>query len=282
MPKSILVTGASGFIGQHLVRELRQYYQIILQMRKKSRETTRIKTFTLDFSRTLNLNKLDTEVGKIVHLAGEFEKKKDFKRLYFANTYSTYLLTNWAVEHGIGEFVLASTGGVYGLGRHREDDPTNPLDLYALTKRQAEEILLWSPIKKAKIGRIFFCYGPGAKRGLIYNLFQKVIKGEEITVDRLVINPIYIDDLIEYLKRMLRSTEGGIFNLAGPEEILLSDLVDMLGKIAGKRVWMKRGVNKGELVGLAIKAKRELNYKPHVDLGTGLERTYESLVSDNR
>jgi len=278
MAKSVLITGASGFIGMNLVKAIQNHYQIYLQARGKSSIPATFKSSIIDFSKTLNLNRMKFTVDKIIHLAGEFEKKKDFKKLYFANTYSTYLLTQWAAEKGIGEFILASSGGVYGWGRHRETDPPHPVDLYALTKRQAEEIILWSSVKKAKIARMFFCYGPGTERGLIIRLIKKVLRKEEIIVDRLMINPIYIDDLIEFLKRLVRSSQGGIYNLAGDDEIMLSDLVDLIGSITKKKVKMRRGIDKGELIGMTTKAKRELNYKPKINLKTGLEITYESMV----
>lgn len=136
---TLLITGASGFVGTHLV-------SLCIN--------ERIAYFNLNRKRRSNLvhEVAITElagrgVDVVIHLAGRAHILSDnspdpVSAFYDANLEYTKTVAKAAVEAGLKRFVFVSTVGVYGL-RHTEkvideEFPENPKELYAVTKLEAE------------------------------------------------------------------------------------------------------------------------------------------------
>ena len=140
-PKKVLVTGAGGFIGKHLVPALDSTgYDIIAQSRHK-RHATAIVVGDTD---EVNL----ADVDAIVHLAGIAHSgvgEASRRALHEFNVEETLALYNRALEAKVPKFIWLSSSKVLGDAAAKPlpiDAPYNPSDAYAESKVRAEEALL--------------------------------------------------------------------------------------------------------------------------------------------
>ena len=153
---------------------------------------------------------------------------------------ATWRLLRYAQQAGVRCFVHASTGGVYGC-RDRpfvEDDPFNPLDLYSLTKSQAELAVRHTPTPFPKIIlRYFFPYGVGTPNP-IPSYVQRAIRGEAIGINanrKPRFNPIHIDDTVEATLRALTLRQDTTLNIAGSEITTFAEIAEFAAQRAGRQ-----------------------------------------------
>lgn len=156
--KTILLTGASGFIGSRFLELLGAEYDI---------KTVSFQHSTVE---ELNLERIDC----IVHLAGKaHEMKETEERLYFEVNYElTKSLADKARLQGVPHFIFISSVKVYGEyidGELNETSPCTPDDAYGRSKLMAEKYLqsIQNETFKVAIVRPPMVYGPGAKGNII-------------------------------------------------------------------------------------------------------------------
>ncbi|CAN1593728.1 WcaG Nucleoside-diphosphate-sugar epimerases [Candidatus Pelagibacterales bacterium] len=152
--KKILVTGASGFIGQPLCETLPKLGRcVVAASRNLNTNLTNhnIKCISVgDISFKKNWKDVLFEVDCIIHCAGiahKMNNNKNFDAYQLTNINGTKLLAEQAVETGVKRLIFLSTIGVNGLNTNNCNlftnfDKPNPVENYSISKYQAEKILL--------------------------------------------------------------------------------------------------------------------------------------------
>jgi nucleoside-diphosphate-sugar epimerase len=174
----VVVTGAAGFIGTHLVKYLRGTGAPVLAVvRRSPPESMRlagVEYLERDLERVGTLGDVLRREDNIVHLAGRAHVMRDdvavagaaYQR---ANVDVTRMLCRSASESGARRLVYVSTAKVFGEGRERPFTPADPLvpsDLYSQSKVDAEQAVREAGRSSAlewTIIRPPFVYGPGGK-----------------------------------------------------------------------------------------------------------------------
>jgi nucleoside-diphosphate-sugar epimerase len=198
--KKILVTGASGFIGKSLCKELNRLNRSVrgtFRHHKSFIRNTKVECMLID-DMSLKTSWKETLVGihSIVHCAAKVhimhETKKDKLESYQKiNIDSTKILAEQAAEAGIKRLVFLSTVKVLGeetdnrnieiLSSNQKkkyifthEDTPNPKDAYSRSKLEAEKIL-WEISRKSDLEitvvRLPLVYGKGVK-GNLKNLIK--------------------------------------------------------------------------------------------------------------
>jgi dihydroflavonol-4-reductase len=241
-----LVTGATGFIGRHLVRELaRKGWNIrVLIHRSPVEESEGRELIQGDITDPASLENAMTGVDVVFHLAAALGASllgpEGFARV---NAQGTENMLDAARKAGVGTFIHFSSAGVLGhVGSNAaasEDFPCRPRDLYDRTKLEGERLAF----EKADAGqrvvvvRPGWVYGPEDRR--TFKLIRAIARKNFVLVTRgqALQTPVYIDDLIQgVLLAADRGTPGGVYHLAGPELLTVREIVDTIAAAAGTRV----------------------------------------------
>lgn len=247
----ILVTGASGFIGAHCVRELLQRGHEVAALATPNSSLARIRSVLekiLIIRGTLDALPRDAirqwKPDGCVHLAWYAEPGKylDADENVVCLTGSLELLTSLTAD-GCTRFVGAGTCFEYDMDGGmllRESSTTRPGSLYAAAKLamcdMGQKI---APRKGAKFswGRVFYPYGPqeDARRG-VPGLINALLESRSFpaTSGEQVRDYIHVEDIAAAFAVLLESEAEGVCNISSGKPVTMRELFTLIGERLGK------------------------------------------------
>lgn len=245
--KKIVVTGATGLVGSHILDLLHQDYVIYALVRQQP-ETyyTDVTYIKVDFNHT-DLSELPEQVDAVIHLA-QSTKMRDFPLqaldVFNLNVRATALLLDYAYRSKATHFIFASTGGVYGNcdGPCKESMdvklPGGALSYYFSTKYAAEQLIqTYSHLLTVNILRPFFIYGKKQKHDMfIPRLMNNIKLGNPITLqglDGINLNPVHVTDVVRLIFECLNNKAPVIINAAGNETYSIRAIAELIGENLG-------------------------------------------------
>lgn len=294
LPMLILITGANGFLGQHLCQHFSTAYKVIATGRGERRLPSWIDVdyHSADITNAKEVEKLLAlyKPNILIHNAAmskpdECKQNKD--GCIAANVESTRHLLAFPVSH----FIYISTDFVFGEnGPHAEDAPTEPLNYYGQTKLQAEQLVMQAT-NHYSIVRPVFIYGQmweGVRGSFLHWVVNNLKAGKPIkVVSDQQRTPTYAPDICEGIQSIIKKQAFGAYHLAGANIVSPYEMAVAVAKILHLDESLIEPVTANTFVepvkrakrsGLTIeKARRELGYEP-VSFEEGLRLTFASVT----
>lgn len=317
----ILVTGAGGFIGHHLVTLLKQkgYWVRGVDIKKPEFANTDANEFQLlDLKKIENCVCATQDMEHVFHLAanmggiGFIETHK--ADIVYENTVIDMHMLQAAKINNVQKFLYTSSACIYpgykqdtpDITPLKEEDayPALPEDGYGWEKLYVERACRHYHEDyglKTYVVRFHNIFGPlgtydGGREKSPAAICRKIALAkshDEIEVwgdGKQTRSYCYIEDCVTGMYKLMQSNHHSPLNLGQDRLITINELVDIVANIAGKKITKKYDLSKpqgvrGRNSDNTLLAK-VLNWSPEVELEVGLEATYkwieEQLRKDNR
>jgi nucleoside-diphosphate-sugar epimerase len=248
---SVLVTGASGFIGRFLCqRLLSDGFSVSGTSRDGTRVPAGTKPVAIRVDGNTDWSAALSGVTTVIHLAsavhlGEADQTKSETSIFRINTEGTKRLASQAAQQGIEKFIFISTvkvnGESTGSGVFRASDLPRPYGPYAESKWQAEQQLHDVANKTGlpiTIIRPPLVYGPTVGANML-RLISLVHTGLPLPFGSIVNrrSMINVQNLCDLIVRCQKRTEavGHTFMASDGQDVSTPELVNMLARATDKR-----------------------------------------------
>jgi len=291
--KKILITGSTGFIGENLVLNLYNEYDIGVIIREESKIPNSFKKLNLkyfifngDLENLIDIFNKFNPIA-VIHLASFFiaeHNKSQLKDLITSNiSFGSFLLeamkeSNIKILINTGTFWQNFTGEKY-----------NPVSLYAATKESFQKIIeYYVQLHKFKVItlKLFDTYGENDNRKKLLYILKENIKSKKylsMSPGFQEINLTHVNDICEayrlaiHLIQNKKFTGHKIFFLKNQQSYRLRDIVKTIEKLIGKNLkinWGDLNYRKREVINIYNYKNNLPGWAPKITLEEGLKKIF--------
>ncbi len=255
----VLLTGAGGFIGSQVARQLVASGDQVVAMLRPGESTARLadvlgrlEVRTLDLADTAAVTALvaETRPEACVHPAwnaepGKYLHSRENLRLVEAS----HRLAEALADHGCRRFVGVGTNAEYdtSYGYLSERTPTAPTYLYSACKLGLSHSLAQLGLltgMQVAWARLFYLYGPWEDpRRLVSSVARALLAGQEAPCSSgtQVRDFLHVADVAAGLVAVLRSAVTGAVNIGSGEPVTVREVVTRVGALIGRPELLRLG-----------------------------------------
>lgn len=302
----ILVSGATGFVGQHLCRYLMNNDIDFSAVVRQRSNTLKADQFEIkEMNGLTDWTKCLKDIDVVIHLAGrahvvDVDPTDTYQAYSEINIDATKGLAHQAAASGVKRFIFVSSVGVNGNQSDvafSEQHPPDPKEYYAMSKRTAE-VELMSVAKKTELEVVIIrpplVYGRGVKANFkkLINLSQLKMLPFGLINNRRSL--IYVENLVDFIIRCIDhpGAANETFLVSDDEDVSTANLIRMIAAAANKKIYLipfpkeilkllfnligKKAIYSkvcGDLYVDITKAKTLVNWSPPFTLKQGIAKT---------
>lgn len=229
------ITGASGFIGQELIRQLSAQGHHLVVLSRSAKKFSKQPFLTIveaDLSRPKkkDIQKFTKDLDLLYHLAAEL---KDSRLMLATNVEGTQTIVNNTAQKTT--LIYLSSMGIFSSNKGEtidEKSPVNPQNAYERSKLATEEIILNKRELKAVILRPSIVLGPSMKSGLIKQLLRLSQSNVRLKISPdVVANFVHASDVVNALLVLGNSNKaiGQQYNFSN--DIALAEFIKELAAV---------------------------------------------------
>lgn len=291
----ILIIGSKGFIGSHCVDYFEfkgfEVFQADINVSSES-NYYQIETHNSDFSLPFKENQFDVCINASgsAHVGFSFENpSKDFE----LNVVNVQKIVVAIRDYNPNcKFINFSSAAVYGNPQFlpiTENSICKPLSPYGFHKLQSELLLTeyhkFFGLNTCSL-RVFSAYGPRLRKQLFWDLYQKAIKSDFISLfgtGNETRDFIYIDDLLQIMDLVIENSsfQGSIYNVASQAETTIAEAAQIFTNefCPEKQIVFTCEVKVGDPNNwhADMEILKKYGFKPQYDLSLGLKKYAEWL-----
>jgi nucleoside-diphosphate-sugar epimerase len=254
----VLVTGASGFIGNHVVREFLKNEIEVLATSKTAKKASKqswfesVEYFEQDLNdRKDNYFQLFNRPDCLIHLA--WEGIPDYTGLFHLerNLINNYFFLKNMVQNGLKKLVVIGTCAEYGMqtGCLSEDLPAIPFNAYGIAKDTLRKVLELLE-KKYSFGfqwiRLFYVYGEGQRKESIFGQLEAALnRGDgvfQMSSGEQLRDYLDVKQAANYIVKIVcQDSINGVINCCSGKPVSLHDLIVNYLKDKGKTIQLELG-----------------------------------------
>lgn len=311
----VLVTGADGFIGSHLVEALLQKGHFVRALAQYNsynhwgwiediKPSKNLEVISGDIRDLSFCNKISEEISTVFHLAALIAIPYSYvspASYVETNIKGTMNMCQAALNNSVGRFIHTSTSEVYGTAQYipiDEEHPLQPQSPYSASKISADALAMSfynSFDLPLIIARPFNTYGPRqSARAVIPNIISQIASGEEyiklgdLTPTR---DFTYVEDTVRGIHMVSQNDEavGEVINIGSGFEISILELVKLISELMDSEIKVtqekerirpeKSEVN--QLFCDPSRLKELTSFETQFSLEKGLMQTIEWFTSEN-
>ena len=303
----VVVTGAAGFIGSHLVDGLLSdghevvgidafvdyYPRAVKEGNLRAAREQRAFRLVEGRLQDLDLVPLLDGAAQIFHLGAQAGVRaswgREFELYTDHNVLATQRLLEAATEVRAPRLVYASSSSVYGDSPClplREDSPCLPVSPYGVTKLAAEHLgrLYWKSSSLPVVSlRYFTVYGPRQRPDMAFHRFLRAAReGQPIRVfgdGEQTRDFTFVADAVAATRAGAeKGRPGAVYNVGGGERVSLNDVLRRIEDVTGRRLAVHReAAQKGDMRDTfadTAAARDDLGFRSTVSLDEGLRRQW--------
>jgi len=239
----VLVTGATGFVGRHVVSELLSHGHAVTAVardEKRAREFNwfdRVDFIACDiYQAPDNVFQLSGQPDVVMHLA--WSGLPNYMQLFHfeRNLFVDYHFLKSLIEGGAKHLLVTGTCFEYGIrsGCLSEDMPTSPANPYALAKdtlRKVLEVVTHDRSVAFQWARLFYMYGPGQNPNSLLSQLDRAVENGEQTFNmsggEQLRDYLPVEEVASRLVKLMTHPQcSGIVNVCRGEPISIRRLVE--------------------------------------------------------
>jgi len=298
----VLVTGASGFIGTHVLKLLSKRECEIHAVSSNSNHGTGNEKINWHTADLLNHYEATAVIEKIkpdhlLHLAW-YTKHSDIWNgsENFRWTAASHVISEKFIDKGGKRIVFSGTCGEYDwkFGYCKEyETPENPWTFYGRCKLSYHSVIdslrQKSDVSYAN-GRIFFVYGPGEfENRLVADVILSLLNNKKAKCSHgmQIRDYLHVQDVATGLVELLFSDITGTVNIGSGEPVRLRDIIDLIGTKLGRNHLIEYGKKlpgshePPVIFADTSRLTEELGVKPYYDLEKGIVQTIDYWKNKN-
>lgn len=291
----LIISGAAGFIGKHLVKRLlKENHSVCAVVRSSTnldyfkKEKIKFYIFDGDIKKLIFFMQKENFNGTI-HLASLFltqHQPEDIRGLIDSNVFFATILLEASIQSQIPWFINTGT-----FWQHYHNKRYSPVNLYAATKQAFEDIAKYyiesSPINFVTL-KLSDTFGPVDTRPKIFNLWFKISQTKEkldMSPGEQIIDISYVDNVIDGYVRLIKllsrdkaqELKGKSFAIKSNKRVTLKKLANIFEKVTKTKLninWGERKYWSREVMIPWNKGRTIPGWKSKISIQEGIKKTF--------